>query len=104
MTDVIKYAAVCRITGLASFRPQELTLPSLTCEVRTTEDTSPKFVYLVLRNAAQTYRYVTRLFVQSSLYLDRHRNADSNRSGGKKFLGHIVPGNFGGKAAFVSQN
>ncbi len=104
MTDVIKYAAVCRITGLASFHPQELTLPSLTCEVRTTEDASLKFVYLVLRNAAQTYRYVTRLFVQSSLYLDRHGNADSNRSGGKKFLGHIVPGNFGGKAAFVSQN
>ncbi len=33
-----------------SFRPQELTLPSLTREVRTTEDASPKFAYLLLRN------------------------------------------------------
>ncbi len=37
--------------------------------------------------------------------LDRDGNADSNRSGGKKrflrkkFLGHIFPGNFGGKVA-----
>ncbi len=44
LTDVIKYAAVCRIC------PRELTLPSLTREVRTTEDASPKFAYLVLRN------------------------------------------------------
>ncbi len=34
-------------TGLALFRPRELTLQSLTCEVRTTEDASPKFAYLV---------------------------------------------------------
>ncbi len=33
--------------------------------------------------------------------LDHDGNADSNRSGGKKFLGQIVPGNFGGKAALV---
>ncbi len=43
LTDVIKYAALYRITGLAS-------LTSLTCEVRTTEDASPKFAYLALRN------------------------------------------------------
>ncbi len=42
LTHVIKHAAVCRITGLA--------LPSLTREVRTTEDSSLKFAYLVLRN------------------------------------------------------
>ncbi len=36
--------------------------------------------------------------------LDRDGNADSNRSRGKKFLGHIVSGNFGGKAVYVSQN
>ncbi len=47
LTDVIKYAALCRITGLASFRPWEFTLPSRTHEVRTTEDASPKFAYLV---------------------------------------------------------
>ncbi len=40
--------------------------------------------------------------------LDRDGNADSNRSGvkkfqGKKFLGQIVPGNFGGKAAYVDK-
>ncbi len=29
LTDVIKYAALCRITGLASFRPREFTLLSL---------------------------------------------------------------------------
>ncbi len=51
LTDVIKYAAVCRISGLASLRPRELTLSSLTHDVRTTEDASPKFAYLVLRNA-----------------------------------------------------
>ncbi len=33
--------------------------------------------------------------------LDHEGNVDSNRSGGKKFLGHIVPGNFGGKAAIL---
>ncbi len=49
-TDVIKYAAVCRITGLVSLHPHELTLPSLNREVRATEDASLKFVYLVLRN------------------------------------------------------
>ncbi len=104
LTDVIKYAAVCRITRLAPFRPREFTLPSLTHDVRTTEDASPKFAYLVLRNAR-------RLNVKSPDYLpnllgslDHDGNADSNRSGGKKFLGHIVPGNFGGKAAYVSQN
>ncbi len=25
LTDIIKYAALCRITGLASFRPREIT-------------------------------------------------------------------------------
>ncbi len=50
LIDVIKYASVCRITRLASFRPRELTLLSLTREVRTTEDASPKFAYLLLRN------------------------------------------------------
>ncbi len=104
LTDVIKYAGVCRITGIASFRLRELTLPSLTCEVRTTYDASPKFVYLVLRN-------MRRPNIKSPDYLpillgslDHDGNAESNRSGGKKFLGHIFPGNFGGKAPYVSQN
>ncbi len=38
------------LPDFTSFRPQELTLPSLTREVRTTEDASPKFAYLLLRN------------------------------------------------------
>ncbi len=46
LTEVIKYAAVCRITGLASSRPREFTLPSRTCNVRTTEDASLKFAFL----------------------------------------------------------
>ncbi len=46
LTDVIKYAAVFRIPGLASVHLRELTLPSRTREVRTTEDASPKFAYL----------------------------------------------------------
>ncbi len=50
LTDVIKYAAVFRIPGLASVRLRELSLSSRTREVRTTEDSSPKFAYLVLRN------------------------------------------------------
>ncbi len=53
LTDVIKDAAVCRITRLASFHPWELTLLSLTREVRTTEDASLKFAYLVLRNTCR---------------------------------------------------
>ncbi len=81
------------------------TLQSRTCEVRTTEDASPKFTYLVLRNARRpdvtSPDYLPNLLGS----LDRDGNADSNRSGGKKrflrkkFLGHIVPGNFGGKAS-----
>ncbi len=55
LTDVIKYAAVCRITGPASFRPRELTFPSLTRGVRTTEDASPKFAYFVLRKTRRPY-------------------------------------------------
>ncbi len=104
LTDVIKYAALCRITRLASVRQREITLPSRTREVRTTEDARPKFAYLVLRN---THRpNVTSPDYLPNLLgtLDRDGNADSNRSGGKMFLGHIVPGNFGGKAAYVSQN
>ncbi len=52
LIDVIKYTSVCRITRLASFRPRELTLLSLTREVWTTEDASPKFAYLVLETCA----------------------------------------------------
>ncbi len=84
LTDVIKYTALCRITGLASFRPWEITLPSLTREVRTTEDASPKFVYLVLRNACRpnvtSPDYLPNLLGS----LDRDGNAESNRYGGKK--------------------
>ncbi len=63
--------------------PRELTLPSLNREVGTTEDASPKFAYLVLRN-------MRRPNIKSPDYLpnllgnlDRDGNADSNRSGGK---------------------
>ncbi len=104
LTDVIKHAAVCRITGLASFRPPEFTLPSLTREVRTTEDASPKFAYLVLRNARRPNVTSPDYLPNLLGTLDRDGIADSNRTGGKKFLGRIVAGNFGGKAAYVSQN
>ncbi len=89
LTDVIKYAALCRITGLASSHPREFTLPSLTREVRTTEDASPKFAYLVLRNTrrpnVKSPDYLPNLLGS----LDCDGNADSNRSGGKK-----VPGTY----------
>ncbi len=104
LTDVIKYATLCRITGLASSRLREFTLPSPTREVRTPEDASPKFVYLVLRNARKPNVTSPDYLPNLLGTLDLDGNADSNRSGGKKFLGHIVPGNFGGKAAHVSQN
>ncbi len=104
LTDVIKHAAICRITGLASFRPPEFTLPSLTREVRTTEDASPKFAYLVLRNACRPNVTSPDYLPNLLGTLDRDGIADSNRTGGKKFLGRIVAGNFGGKAAYVSQN
>ncbi len=79
LTEVIKYAAVCRITGLASSRPWEFTLPSRTCKVRTTEDVSLKLAYL---HACRTTSpdYLPNL--QDTL--DRDGKADSNRSAGKK--------------------
>ncbi len=103
LTDVIKYAALCRITGLVSSRSREITRPSLTREVRTTDDASPKFAHLVLRNACRP-NVTSPDYLPNLGSLDHDGNADSNRSGGKKFLGHIVQGNFIGKAAYVSQN
>ncbi len=96
LTDVIKYAALCRIPRLASSCPWEFTLLSLTREVRTNEDVSPKFAYFELRNTRRPN--VTSPDYLSNLLgtLDRDGNADSNRSGERKFLRHIVPGNFGG--------
>ncbi len=80
LTDVIEYAAVCRITGFTLFRPRELTLPSLTREVRTTEDASPKFANLILRNTRRhnikSPDYLPNLLGS----LDRDGNVDSNRS------------------------
>ncbi len=59
-------------------------LPSRTCEVQTIEDASPNLPNIL-----------------GTLNLDG--NADSNRSGGKKFLGQNIPGNFGGKATKVTK-
>ncbi len=81
------------------------TLPSRTCEVRTTEDASPK--YLVLRNGPGLGGAVAHS-PTSPDYLPNHHgtlacdgNADSNMSGEKMFLGQIVPCNFCGKVAYV---
>ncbi len=72
-------------------RPWEFTLLSRTREVRTTEDASPTFAYLALRNA---HRPTSPDYLPILLgTLDHDGNADI------KFLGQIVPGNFGGKAA-----
>ncbi len=46
LTDVIKYAALCRITGLV-VPSAGFTLLSLTLEVQTTEDASPKCANLI---------------------------------------------------------
>ncbi len=89
LTDVVVHCcSICRITGLASFCPREFTLPSLTREVRTTKDASPKFVYLVLRNARRPNVTSPDYLPNFLGTLDRDGNADSNRSGEKKFLGH----------------
>ncbi len=127
LTDVIKYADVCVVQSVG------FTLPSLTREVRTTEDASPKFAYLVLRNARR--HNVTSPDNLPNLLgtLDHDGNADTNWSVGKTYSGtycswdirsqefhsprHMccgdvtikkviwfVPDNFGGKAAYVSQN
>ncbi len=84
LTDIMKYSALCRITGLASFCPWKFTLLSLSCEARTTEDASPKYAYLVLRNKrrpnVKSPDYLPNLLGS----LDHNENADSNRSGGKK--------------------
>ncbi len=66
--------------------------------VRTTEDASPKFAYLVLRNVRRP-NVMSPDYLPNLCTLDRDGNADSNRSGGKKFLK-----SFSGKAAYVSQN
>ncbi len=56
-----------------------------TREVWTTEDASPKFAYLVFRNMhrpnVKSPNYLPNLLGS----LDHDGNADSNRSGGKKF-------------------
>ncbi len=86
LTDVIKYTALCRITGLASFRPRaayNLTLSSLTRDVRNNEDTSTKFAYLVLRNVHRPNANLPNL----PGTLDHDGNADINRSGGIKIPG-----------------
>ncbi len=81
VTDV-KYAAVCRSTRLVSSRPWEFRLPSQTCEIRTTEDASPKFSCLVLRNARRLTSpdYLPNLLAT----LDYDGNADSDRAWEKK--------------------
>ncbi len=84
LTDVIKYAALCRITGLASSRPQEFTLPSIICEVWTNEDACPKFAYLVLRNARRPNVTSPDYLPNLLGTLDCDGNADSSRSSGKK--------------------
>ncbi len=72
---------------LPDFRLRELTLSSLTREVRTTEDASPKFAYLVLRNTRRPN--VTRLFAYSSLYFRPRWKRRHQQVWGKKkmFLG-----------------
>ncbi len=78
--DVIKYKNYwncCSVCGI--------TLPSLTREVRTTEDASPKFAYLVLRNAGRPNVMLPNILGS----IDCDGNADSNRSGWKK-----VPGTY----------
>ncbi len=81
-----------------------ITLPSLTRDVRTTEGASPKFAYLVLRNTRRPNVKSPDYFPNLLDTWVRDGNADNNRSGGKKFLGHIFSGNFGGKTPYVSQN
>ncbi len=56
-------------------------------------------MYFVLRNVRRPTSPGNLPYLLGTL--DRDGNADSNRSGGKKFLGQIVPGHFGGKAALV---
>ncbi len=66
-----------------------ITLPSLTREVRTTEDARLRFAYLLLRNTrrpnVKSPDYLPNLLGT----LDRDGNADSNRSRGKN-----VPGTY----------
>ncbi len=81
-----------------------ITLPSLTREVRTTKDARLRFAYLVLRNMRRPNVTSPDYLPNLLGTLDHDGNADSNRSRGEKFLGHIDLGNFGGKAAYVSQN
>ncbi len=90
---VSKYAAVCRI---ALFRPRKLTLPSLTREVRTTEDASPKFEYLVLRNTHRPNVTSPDYLPIFSVLRARWKHRQQQVSGNS--------GNFGGKVPYVSPN
>ncbi len=54
------------------------------------EDASPRFAYLVLRNACRPNVTSPDYLPNLLGTLDRDGNADSSRSGGKKFLRHIV--------------
>ncbi len=73
-----------------------------TPESRTTEDSSPKFVYLVLRNARRTMSPDYLLILLSRpRWKCRHQLVWGKKTFLRiKFQGQIVPGNFGGKAAY----
>ncbi len=86
-----------------SVRRSSHSLPSLTREVQTTEDASLKCAYLVLRN-------MRRPNVKSPDYLPNLLHTKTAMEtqtatglGEKRFLGHIFPGHFGGKAACFTE-
>ncbi len=66
--------------------PREITLSRLTREVQTTEDASPKCVYLVLSNTRRPNVTSPDYFPNLLGTLDCDGNADSDRSGEKSSL------------------
>ncbi len=75
LTDVIKYAALSRITGLVSSRTLEFT-PQVELAKSELQRTNSEICILGIEKHQQVW-------------------------GKNKFLGQIVPGNFGGKVAYI---
>ncbi len=94
LSSSLRCCSICRITRLASSRPRDFT-----SRVELAKSELPVRNLRTIEKVMQTY--VTRLFACSSRYFRPRWKSRQQQVWGKKFLGQIVPGNFGGKAAMV---
>ncbi len=104
LTDVIRYAAVCRITRL-------YVAPSAGAHTPESNSCKSELPRMQVRNLRTCY-WETRADLTLShqticlifSVLRPGWKCRQQQVWGKKFLGHIFPGSFGVKAPYVSQN